>query len=166
MLAEPLFGGGEQFRQRQEAGRQKRGSDSAGLAEPVAQGGEVARAAAPERQAAQGALDIGTMLQALAQGGARVRPLDKERDRVEPRFDLLRDRQRPREMLGEKARAGAGQGAIDRRQKTAAPLAREALGQFEVAPRRSVDLHDRAGDDALRRHQIGGAALLRPGLLS
>ena len=63
-------------------------------------------------------------------------------------------------MLGEKARAGAGQGAIDRRQKTAAPLAREALGQFEVAPRRGVDLHDRAGENALRWHQIGGAALL------
>src|SRR5205823_7082180 len=74
--------------------------------------------------------------------------------------------ERAREMLRQEARAGAGQGAVDRRQKTTAPLAREALGQFEVAARRGVDLHDRAGEDALRRHQIGRAALLCPALLS
>ena len=63
-------------------------------------------------------------------------------------------------MLGQDPCAGPGQGAVDDRQEAAAPLARQALRQFEVAPRRRIDLHDRLRQDALRRLQIGAASLL------
>ncbi len=43
-----------------------------GLAERVAQRGEVARAAAPEAESGQGALDIGKAAQALAQRCAHI----------------------------------------------------------------------------------------------
>src|SRR5256885_4507568 len=52
--------------------------------------------------------------------------------------------------LRDEARAGAGDGAVDDREQTAAPLARERLGELEIAPRRGVDLHGGTGGDAQR----------------
>ena len=100
------------------------------------------------------------MPQPEAQRGPHFGPLDQELHRIEPRDDRLGLRQGRRKMFGEKPPAGAGQGAVDRRQQAAAPFARQAHGQFEVAPRRRVDLHHRLGQHSLRRREIGCPARL------
>ncbi len=63
-------------------------------------------------------------------------------------------------MIGEEPRAGSRDGPVDRRGEAALALAREGCRQFEIAPGRGVDLHDRGGHDLPRRLQVRRPALL------
>ena len=131
--------------------------------QPVAQGGEVARAAAADRQALQGAFDIRHASQRLAHAIAHRRPFDEELHQVEPTFDLGPVGQGRGDALGQQARARAGQGAVDGGEQAAIAPPVEALHQLEVAARRRVDLHRAVGPLAARRHQ--GRALAGLGQL-
>ncbi len=57
--------------------------------------------------------------------------------------------------------AGAGDRAVDGGQQAALALAGQGAGQFQVAPRRGVDLHDRALRHLARRIEPGHPAFLR-----
>ena len=140
-------------------GARKDRANQGGLAEPVAQRGEVARAAAPEAEAGQGALDVGAAAQELAQRRPHIGAVDEELHRVEPRRDRLGRGQRGGKLLGEEPRSGSGQGAVDRGEEAAAAFARQGRHQFEVAPGGGVDLHDRIGRDQLRRGEMRRAAM-------
>ena len=63
-------------------------------------------------------------------------------------------------MIGQQPRAGRSDGAVDRRQQAAAALARRIGDQFEIAPGRRVDLHDRARHHPARRFEVWRPALL------
>ena len=69
--------------------------------------------------------------------------------------------QRRRQPLRQQARAGGGHRAVDRIEQRAAPLARQCAHQFEIAARRLVDRHRRAGAFAQRRRQRRALADLR-----
>ena len=62
----------------------KRAGEIGGRQHAVADGGEIARAAAPDRQPRQRAGEIGRRLQPRARVGACRRVVDKTRHRVEP----------------------------------------------------------------------------------
>src|SRR5579875_3049734 len=62
-----------------------------------------------------------------------------------------------------KPRAGRRHRAVDRRQQAALALPGERRHEFEIAPRRGVDLHDRTRHDAARRLEIGRRILLGQG---
>ena len=115
------------------------------LGQGVAQGRQVARAAAPDGEPRQGPLDVRTAFQAGAQRVAQPLLVAQHLDAVEPRLDRRRIGQRRRQAVRQQARAGAGDAAVDGRQQAALAAAGQGLGQFEIAPRRRVDLHDGAG---------------------
>ncbi len=160
MLAEALLGFGESVGQGHQPRRGQLGPQRSGLAERVAQRGEVARSATAEAEASERALDIGAAAQPLAQTGAGVGPVEEELHCIEPRRDCRGVGQRCGEVLREEACAGAGLSPIDRGEKAAATLAGEGRGQLQIAPGGGVDLHDRLRRDLLRRRQIRGASLL------
>ena len=81
----------------------------------------------------------------------------EEGDGIEPRFDRERIGQRRGEIIGQEPRAGAGLGAIDRREEAAVAIAGQALGQFEIAPRRRIDLHHLAAAETLGRGSKAGS---------
>ena len=114
----------------------------------------------PRLKPRQGPLDIGAMAQALAQCQARVVSIDIELDRIEPVVDRGALGQWCREMIGQQSRARRGDGAVDRRQQASAALPGAARHQFEIAPGRGVDLHDRAGHDPPRRFEMWRLSLL------
>src|SRR5256885_5508421 len=62
--------------------------------------------------------------------------------------------------LRDEARAGAGDGAVDDREQTAAPLARERLGELEIAPRRGVDLHGGTGGEDRKSTRLNSSHLV------
>ena len=66
--------------------------DHARRSDPVADGGKVARAAAPEHESRQRAGEIGRCLEPFAQLGSRRRFGEEQRDRVVPLRDCGRDR--------------------------------------------------------------------------
>ena len=113
--------------------------------EPVADRGEVARAAAVEHQPRQRPGEVGRGGERLARSSRRRRLGQHPRDRVEPAVDLRDIGRRPVEAAGEEPRARAADGAVDRREQAAAPLAGQRRGELEVGPRRGVDQHRRAG---------------------
>ena len=119
----------------------------------VAQGGKIARAAAADGQALQGAFDIGRTPQRLAYPFAHGRPLDEELHQVEPALDLAALCKRCCDAFGQQAGAGTGQSAVDGGQQAAVAPPIEAFHQLEITPRRRVDLHRAVGALAARRHQ-------------
>ena len=127
--------------------------------EAVAQRRQIARAAAPDQQARQRALDVGRALQRL---------------RADPRASrALGDEAAAPRRAAPSMAAGSVSGAASRSARSRAPAAvtvrsmaasrqpwrspDEAAGQLEIAPRRRIDLHDRAGGEAPRRGR-GAAA--------
>ena len=141
--------------------RRQRARKVGGGENAVADGGEIARTAAADREPRQRAGEIGRRLQSRARVGARRGVVDKARDRVEPLRDRRRIGQRRREPLRQQPRAGRGHGAVDGIEQRAAPLAAERAHQFEVAARGLVDRHGRAGAFAHRRRQRRPLADLR-----
>ena len=113
MLAQPPLGPRQELGQRHQPGGEQNAADERGLAEPVLQGGEVARAAAPEAEARQRALDVGTAAQALAQRRPHISAVGHEFYGVEPRADRPGLSQRGGKLLREEPRSGSGQGAVD-----------------------------------------------------
>ena len=147
-------------RQRLGLGPERRGQ-RLGRVEAVAQGQKIARAAAADRQALQGALDVGRAAQRLAHALAHGRALDEELHQVEAALDLGAVGQGSGDPLGQKARAGAGQGAVDGGEKAAVAPAVEPAHQLEVAARGGIDLHRAVGAHAVRRRERGELAGLR-----
>jgi hypothetical protein len=153
-------GGGEKRRQRHQARLAQHRFERGALAERPAQRRQIARPAAAEAEPGQSALDIGAVAQPLAQPRSRIRGIDKKADRIEAGRDRRRLGQGCREMLGQEPSAGRGPGTVDRRQQAAAALARRSRRKLEVAPRRGVDLHDRARSLAARRFEMRRRRLL------
>ena len=129
---------------------------------PSRRASKIARAAAADRQALQGALDIGRALQRLAHALAQRRSLDEElHQRRAARSIAARIGQRRGEPLGQQARArrrsrcGRWWPAGCRRGSPSS-----AAHQLEVAPRRGVDLHRAVGALAARRRQRAAACRL------
>ncbi len=160
MLAEPAPRLGEPQRQRHEARVGEHLPQAPGLAQRLAQRREIARAAAPEAQSRQGPLEVWAAPQPRPQSGRQLGAIDQESDCVEARRDRGGVGQRCGEMLGQEPRPTGGDGPVERRQEAAAALAREARRQFEIAPGRRVDLHDRP-----RRHPPRRFEMRRPALL-
>ena len=142
--------------ERRQGARQFGGGD-----EPVADGGEVARAAARHHQPRQGAGKIGRRREPRAGVGARGDVGDEAGHRVEPAGDRGRIGERRRQSLRQQPRAGGGDGAVDGVQQRTAPLAGERAHQFEIAARGLVDGHAGAGVFVHRRRQRRAAAELR-----
>ena len=131
------------------AGQRRRGREA------VADGGEVARAAAVEAQARKRPAEIGRVRERPAQGVAHRRRLDQELKRVEPPVDGLRIGQRAREPLGEQTRPGGGHGQVDRRQERAFARAAQGPRELEVGAGRRIDLEARPARAPRRRRERG-----------
>ncbi len=127
------------FQRRQSAG------EIGGRQHAVADGGEIARPSAADRQASKRTGEIGGGGQPRARIGARRHVIDEARHRVEPPCDRLWVGQRRRQSLRQQARAGRGHRAVDRLQQRAAPLAGERTHQFEIAAGGLVDRHGGGG---------------------
>ena len=127
----------ELLRGLENAGQRRRGGEA------VANGGEVARAAAVEAQAGESPQKVGRMHERPAQGVAHRRGLDQELKRVEPPIDSLRVSQRIGEPLGEQASPCGGHSQVDCRQKRT--IARPAQGpsELEVRAGRGIDFEAR-----------------------
>ena len=121
--------------------------------ESVANGSEIARAAAIEAESRQRAQEVRRAGQRPAQGVPQRVGLDQEVERVEPLVNRFRIGERAREPLGEEPRPRRGDGQVDRRQKRTVPRAGQRPGQLEIGARRGIDLEGRAAGAACRRRE-------------
>ncbi len=138
--------GGEQGRRvgaEGRCGRLRRG-------ERVAHRGEVARQAAPEREPAERAGEVGGGAQRGTQRSRRLRLCHEERPRILPRRDRDRIGERRRNPGAEQPRAGGGQRTLHRGEQRVRGAAVAGAGEFEARPRRRVERH-RAGLALWRR---------------
>ena len=119
----------------------------------VAQAGEIARAAAPDRQPRQRARHVGRGAQRGADIVARGGVGHEGADRIEPARDRGAVGQRRGEPLCQQARSGRGHRAVDRVEQRAAPFAGQRARQFEIGAGGGVDRHGGAGGLARRRRQ-------------
>ena len=133
--------------------------DLLGLGQRVAHRGEVARTAAVEPEARQGAVEVGDLAQQIAQRAGEGR-LDAPVERVETVGDHRELARRRRDPTLEQARAPRRHGAVDHREQRALPATIHRLGQFEVAAGGGGDLQQARDRVALRRAQQGQAAFL------
>ncbi len=131
-----------------------------GLSQRLAERRKVAWAAAAEAEAGQTPLDVRAALQPLAQSLAQLRAVHKKLDRVEPLGDRSRLGQWRRQVIGEEAGAGPGHRMVDRREQAPLALAGEGRHEFEIAPRRRIDLHDRCRHDLPGRFEMRRPSLL------
>lgn len=145
VLAEVALGRAHLPRRKREPVAPQHGAEPRGFAERVAQRGEIARAAAAEREALQRPRNVGAAPQRRAQVLAQPLGAEEELDRVEPVGDRARVGEGRREPLGEQPRSGPRDGPVDGGEEAAAALAGESLRQLEIAPCRGVDLHHGAG---------------------
>ena len=132
------------------------GGDRHSGLQPVADRGKVARTAAAQRQPRQRPLRVRQSAQCRAQALAGGHVDDEMRHRSLALADRRRIGQRPGEAPGEKSPAGAGDGPVDGGEKTALPLAGNGAGELQRGAGRRIDLHERAGRNALGPLQ-GGA---------
>ena len=95
-------------------GRADRTGDSARRRQAVANGGEVARTAAPQRKPRQGSRHVRRFLQRRAEFLDQIRRGLEKPDGVEARGDFSSVRQRRRDARGERPRARPGDGAVHR----------------------------------------------------
>ena len=121
--------------------------------EPVAHGGEIARAAAAEREARKSARDIGRGFQHGAEGVAKIAGIMQPFDGIEAAVDVLPVRQGCGEAAAEFARACPRHRPVDGGEKRAPCFTLECLHQFEIGAGSGVDCHRVAGSDTARRHQ-------------
>ena len=112
-----------------------------GPGQTVADGRQVARAAAAQGEARQRPFHVRAALQAIPDSAARRLTLDKELHHVQPARDGLRIGERSGEMGGQEPAAGAGRGAVDQIEQAVPPLAGQALDELQVAPGGGVDFH-------------------------
>ena len=138
-----------------------RASACVGGENAVAQAGQIARAAASDRQPRQRARHVGRGAQRGADIVARRAVGDEGRDRIQPPRDRRAVGERRREPLRQQPRAGGGHGAVDRIEQRAAPLAGQRARQFEIGAGGGVDRHGGAGGLARRRRQRRAFADLR-----
>ncbi len=128
--------------------------------EAVAHGGEIARAAAVERQPRQRARHDRAPLAALRAVGSRsAASSTQEADRIEPRVDRVGIGRAALASRAASSRApAAGHGAVDRR-RAGVPraLAGQRADQFEIGARRRVDEQASAARLARRRRTAPGA---------
>ena len=127
--------------------------DPPGGGETVADGGEIARAAAVEGEPRQRPGEVGRGGEVAAEPLSEPGVGEHEGDRVEAAGDEGGVGRGTGETAGEQPGAGAGDRAVDRRDQAAAPLAGEGRGELEIGPRRRVDQHDRAGGFGRGRRQ-------------
>ena len=135
-------------------------ADRRNLAERVAHGGEVARAAAAEPQPRERAFDVRAAAQPFAERVTGALRLDQEAHAVEPLGDGVRVGERRGQARPEQARAGAGRGAVDDREQAACAAALQRRRELEIAPRCGVDRHRRAGTRGAKPREPGQRAVL------
>ena len=156
MAAEGVAGGGEDLRNVAVKGL----AQALGLGEAVAEGGEVAGAAAVEREAREGALEVGDAAEEVAgragDGGFGV----EVGDGALAGADEAGVGRRGVEAGLEQAGTAAGQRAVDGGEERALAAAGHGAGELEVAAGGGVDLHQAAGALADRRAQERQAAAL------
>ncbi len=136
-------------------------ADQPADADAVAQGAEIARPAAADRDTRQGTRDVGRAPQVLADRAAQLAVAGKELNGVVARRDLGYIGERRRQPRGQLTGAGGGDRAVDGRKQASLALAGQGPGQLEIAPRRRVDAHMRLGRRAGRRRESGELAFLR-----
>ena len=110
------------------------------LRQPGADGGEVARPAALQRQPIQSALYVGNAGKRSADPIAE-RAIAEHLHPVQPPGDFARIGRGGGKPRGQQPRARAGDGAIDGGQKRSLAPARQRARQFQIAPRGGVDPH-------------------------
>src|SRR3546814_15529687 len=93
----------------------------------------------PRRDPAERAADIGERAQGGAQRFAQGGVVVEQGDEIEPAVDRRPIHQRRGDILPQQPRARAGDGPIDRIEKTALALARRGEREFEAFARRAVD---------------------------
>ena len=147
-------------RRRQQRGRRRikgRGQRMGG-GKPACHRGQIARAAAAEREARQRTRHVGCRFEAAARLVAEIAAFDEPFDRVETGGDGGGVGQRRGEAGGQFARAGARHRAVDHAEQRAFGFALQGLHQFEIGAGRRIDRHGVGGGDAARRQQRRQAA--------
>ena len=115
--------------------------DAARLFEARADRGHVAGAVAVQREAGEGAVDVGDASQRLAKLVAEGGGFEEVVEGGLSRVDGGKVEGRGREAAFEEAGAASGDGAVDGGEERAFAAAGQGLGQFQVAAGCGVDLH-------------------------
>ncbi len=110
-----------------------------GDVERLADDAEIARAAAVQRQARQGARLVRQRAHQLAQGVTQVAARQQPVDRIEPGIDVLRAGQGARQARQQQAPAARGHGLVQCRDQAAFALALLGAIDFQAAAGGRVD---------------------------
>ena len=162
MLAEPALAPRRAARQRHaDRGSASRSAQRRGLAQRVAQAprGRAGRRGRGEPR--QRALDIGAAAQPLAQGRRAALGRSTKNSTASSRAAIAAGSVSGAARCSARSRAPAPvtvRSIVASRLPLRSPAS--VCGQFEIAPRRRVDLHDRAGGEPARRLQQRQRALL------
>ena len=138
----------------------ERFADRRNLAQRIAHGGEVARAAAVEPETGERTLHVRAAAEPFAEIVAGTLRLDQEADGIEPFVDRGRVGERCGELRPEQPGACAGDGAVDDGEQASRAAAVERRRKLEIAPGRGVDRHRRAGLRRAEPREPGEAAVL------
>ena len=100
----------------------------------------------------------GQPLSAARSAARRAGSVEERLHRIQPAPDRRGAGQGRREARRQQPAAGAGHGAVDRRQEAALALAGEAAQQLEIAPGRGVDQQVAAGRQPARQAPAAAGA--------
>ncbi len=131
------------------------------LFQGVANGRQIARAPASQRQPRQSALHVGTFRQTVAHGCPHQRVFHKKLDAVKAFFNRRDIGQRGGQVLTQQPCPRACFGAVDCGKQRPFAFARQTGKQFQVSPRRRVDFHQHARRPAAQGVQAGHLSFLR-----
>ena len=129
-----------------------------GGGKPVPHGGEIARAAAAEREARQGAGDIGGGFEAHAEITPHVAGIQQPFDGVEAAVDGGGIGQGRGEAAAKLARARTRHRAVDDGEERACRVALKGADEFEIGAGRRVDRHGVGAGDTAGRGESRHAA--------
>ncbi len=163
--ADQILMPGQVARRRFQAIRQIGGKDglgdAAGAGKTITDRRQITRPAPVQRQSRQGAIHVGHLFQIGAQRLGLPRFADQRTHCGESFADLGQIARRGRHAPVQKARPGGGHGPVNGGNQRAVASARQALGDFQIASCRHVDLHEATRDLLHRRAQQRQAPALR-----
>ena len=111
----------------------------------IAQRAEIARTAAPDRQTAKRARQIGRVAQGFAQTRPQIIRAHQTGHRILTAHDGARIGQRSGKARAQLTRTGRRHRAIDGAEQAAGTATRECLAEFQIAPRGGIDGHETVG---------------------